>query len=117
MKKLIFLLVIIVLLAACQPAPKFPYGTIISEGPAYKQTFNTDGNVIFESQDGTDKGTYTIQGDQLTFLSGGYCDAMNAGKGVYTWTRKDDTITFKVVQDACSMRTTTLTIFAWHVQK
>ncbi len=98
----------------------FPYGTLVSEGPGYVYVFNTDGTFKFDSGDPgeADKGTYSVQGNQITFLTGDYCDAQKAGKGVYTWALEGDKVTFKAVgEDPCPIRTSTTTIFPWHVKK
>ncbi len=107
------------LLSACgTPSGKssFPTGTFVCESAPFKTEWRDDGTYT-SWMDGQEmaSGTYSVEGNELTYESDSYCDSLGAGKATYTWTFKDDTLTFEVKgEDECSDRMGTLHLVSWH---
>ena len=88
------ILSMLILLSACTGS-KFPTGTYVSE--TFQTEFNDDGSFIFPiGEQVLSKGTYSVQGDELTWETDSYCDEIGGGKAIYTWTFENDTLLFEV---------------------
>ena len=102
------LVIIMMACAGCQPKSSFPYGTYTSEDGTYQWVLSEDGSTEFSfSKSGKviSAGTFSVQGDEVTWETDSYCDAIKPRQATYTWTFKDDKLVFKVIgADICSSR-------------
>jgi|GEM_PF-1552094 len=102
------LIIIMMASASCQPKSSFPYGTYTSEDGIYQWALNEDGSWEFSySKSGRiiSVGTFSVQGDEVTWETDSYCDEIKPRQATYTWTFKDDILVFKVKgADICSSR-------------
>lgn len=92
-------------LFACS-GPSFPYGTYVTSSGSNKLVLHDDGTYMFSQSGRTiSTGTFTIDGDKLTWETDSYCDKLSASPATYTWTYKDNTLVLAVdVSDQCSSR-------------
>lgn len=89
------------LMAGCSDdTSEFPVGVyhpIDSSESEGTMEFKSDGTWILQSGSGTvySQGTYTVDGDKLTWETDSYCKNTNADaeSAVYTWTQDGTTIT------------------------
>ncbi len=115
----ICILLTLMLLFACSTSssePSFPTGIFASESGPFKTEWRDDGTYTswMNGQEIT-SGTYSVEGNELTFETDSYCDSLGAGEATYTWTFKDDTLTFEVKgEDPCSDRMGTLHLVSYH---
>lgn len=114
----ICILIPLLLLCACS-SPSFPYGTFASDSGSYQMVLNDDGSFTY-SESGTvvTTGTFSVQGNELTWEVDSYCDEIGAGKATYTWTFEDDTLILQVKgEDQCSDRLFVLNLAEYHLEK
>jgi hypothetical protein len=60
-------------------------------------------------------GSFTVSGNRIEFFNDPYCEEDMAMVGTYTWKMDSDTLTFQVIDDACSigLRAKNLTSSPW----
>ena len=105
-------------LFACS-SPSFPYGTFVSDSGSDQMVLNADGSFTY-SESGTvvTTGTFSIQGNELTWETDSYCDERGAGKATYTWTFEDDTLVLQLKgEDHCSDRRYVLNLAPYHLEQ
>jgi hypothetical protein len=91
---------------------KFPTGTFVTDSGRYQIILTDNDSFTFlESGWGganfsvAARGTYSIHTNEFTFETDSYCDGIGAGKATYTWTYKNDTLSFTIKgEDKCSAR-------------
>ena len=82
-------------LAACA-GQSFPRGTFAPQFGPYQVTFKDDGTFVF-SEGGVvaSEGTYSIDGNELTWETDSHCAAGGAEKATYTWTFDNNELVLK----------------------
>ena len=96
---------LLLLLSACS-SPTFPYGTFVSDSGSFEMVLKDDGSFTF-SESGTvvTAGTFSLQGNELTWETDSFCDEKDAGKATYTWTFENATLVLDVKgEDQCADR-------------
>ena len=93
------------LLSACTTL-NFPTGSFLSEDGDEQLDFTIDGRFTYYLMGTVDTvGTFSVQGDELTWETDRYCDANGPRKATYTWTFENDTLVFQVKgEDRCYAR-------------
>lgn len=111
-------LFLLILLCACA-GPSFPHGTFVSPSGFHRVTFNNDGSfTFFDAQTAASQGTYSIQGNELTWETDSHCDAQAAGKAAYTWTYENDNLVLNVKgDDSCSDRLSVYNTLTYQLQR
>ena len=103
----IAILLVLVAFAGCS-SPLFPTGEFTGhlEGQEITLRFDDDGNfVILRNGSEYSGGTYSVEGNQLTWLTDSSCAAPNGETATYTWTLENQTLTFSLVEkDGCMSR-------------
>ena len=104
-------------LAACA-RQSFPHGTFAPQFGPYRVTFKNDGSFVFtESGTVASTGTYSIQGNELTWDTDSYCAARGPQKATYTWSFANDELVLKAKgTDGCAMRGPLYSV-PWHLQQ
>ena len=75
----------------------FPTGTFVSNSGTYRFMFTDNGSWTISQGGGViARGTFSIQGNEITWETDNYCDGIGAGKATYTWTFKNDTLLFNL---------------------
>ena len=98
-----------VLLAGCggSEAADFPTGSFVPQNwDTYVLEFKDDGTYVYYV-DGEiyTSGTYSVQGNALTWETDSYCDALNVNPATYEWTYEDGVLAFTLKgQDTCVER-------------
>lgn len=105
-------------LSSCS-TPSFPYGTFVSETGSYQLVLNDNGAVTFSEYEAVvTTGTFSINGNELTWETDSYCDERSAGKATYTWRFEDDPLILHVkVEDACADRLFVLDGVAYYLEQ
>jgi len=117
--RVICIMFVLTVLSACGTSSvqsSFPTGMFLSESGPFKTEWREDGTYTswMNGQEIT-SGTYSVNGNELTYESDSYCDSLGAGKATYAWTLEDDTLTFELKgEDECSDRIGTLHQISWH---
>jgi hypothetical protein len=89
-----------------ESGPSFPPGTYVAESISATLKLADDGRFTF-SESGTvvATGTYSIQGNEITWETDTYCERVGAAKATYVCSFKDDTLLFQVKgDDRCADR-------------
>ncbi len=110
----------LLLLSLCACAsPSFPYGTFASESGTDQMVLNQDGRFTYlESGTVVTAGTFSIQGNELTWETDSFCDEKGAGKATYTWTFENDTLVLQVKgEDRCADRRYVLHGAPYHLEQ
>jgi hypothetical protein len=108
MKKAIWTIVVILFLAATLCAcssNKFPTGTYTHGDTSVE--FRDDGTyALMDGNEVVTEGTYSIQDDQLQYITDSYCDAENAGPATYKWQYDEDKeiLSYQLITDNCEGR-------------
>jgi redox-sensitive bicupin YhaK (pirin superfamily) len=76
------------------PTAEFPVGTF-SNGSYWDWEFNSDGTYFTEGPGASERGTYTVTGDQIV-IEGDYCEDV---KGTYTWSYDGKELNFAAPED------------------
>ena len=107
MKKIIwmimFVLFVAVSLSACS-SDEFPYGRY-RDGSAVSE-YREDGTfTMWNNDEVVTKGTYTVKGDELTWIQDSWCDKENAGSATYKWSANERGLRFELIgEDNCQGR-------------
>ncbi len=114
----ICVLLLIFSMYACSTS-RNPYGTYTSDSGGYQLELNDDGTFTFLSKGKVEsKGTFSLNGNEITWDTDSFCDLQGNGKSTYTWTLKDDTLVMTVQgEDKCSDRQTVIDQFPYHIEK
>ncbi len=109
---------LLILLPACAGS-NFPIGTYTSESGVFQNEFKEDGSFTFSMEGQVmSSGTYSIQGNELTWETDSYCDEMGGSGAIYTWTFENDTLLFEVKgEDKCADRLGTLHFVQYHKEQ
>jgi hypothetical protein len=90
-----------------------PATNATTEAPGLVGTFENGGAELTFNEDGTwfiveeNNGTFTVSGNQVTLMDeDNRFDSCppNQEPGVYEWALEDQTLTFTLVSDSCTMR-------------
>lgn len=97
----------LLLIAGCGSS-QFPTGEFTSqlEGRQILLRFDGDGNFTI-LRDGRDfaQGTYSVDGNQLTWLTDSSCASPNGETPIYSWVYEDQTLIFSLLEkDSCMSR-------------
>ena len=107
MKKYIYtiacIMILAVTLSACS-SKEFPTGTYTRQNGT--QEIMDDGTfTILWGDEVADEGTYSIEGDVLTWLTSSVCDQDYAGRATYQWQYEDGVLSFELIgEDHCDGR-------------
>jgi len=107
MKKILwtitFVLFVAVSLSACSN-DGFPYGTY-RNGSAVTE-YREDGTfTMWNNDEIVTEGTYSVKGDEVTWIQDSYCDEANAGSATYKWSADDRGLKFELIgEDLCNGR-------------
>ena len=107
MKKLFwtitFVLFFAVSLCACRN-DEFPTGSYIHN--EYVIEYRDDGTfTLWKNGEIETEGTYSVKGDELTWIQDSVCDAENAGSATYQWLADDDGLRLELIgEDRCEGR-------------
>jgi hypothetical protein len=93
-----FSLLLLTSACASQAGEAFPTGTF-SNGD-WQWEFKEDGTSFTSGPIGSETGTYTISGDQITIT----CQCCGDIAGTYSWTFDGAILGFKAIQDDCENR-------------
>lgn len=124
MQYLVYMLLLLLVLSACsnlssETNQSFPYGVYASNPEIDQMTLEENGNFTYKVS-GTvlTSGTFTVQGNEITWETDSYCDQSNAGKATYTWTFDNDILIFSVVgEERCPGRLAVLNLIQYQVEK
>jgi hypothetical protein len=101
------LFLVLLALAGCSSS-QFPSGEFTSqlEGQEITLRFDGDGNfVLLRNGREYAGGTYSVEGNQLTWLTDSSCAAPNGETATYSWILENQTLTFSLVEkDSCMSR-------------
>jgi len=103
----IAMLLFLLTFAGCSSS-QFPSGEFTSqlEGEEIRLRFDEDGNfMILRNGREHAEGTYSVEGNQLTWLTDSSCAAPNGETATYSWTLENQILTFSLVEkDSCMSR-------------
>ena len=103
----ITMLLVSVAFVGCSSS-QFPTGEFTSqlEGQEITLRFDEDGNfMILRNGREYAEGNYSVEGNQLTWLTDSSCAAPNGETATYSWTLENQILTFSLVEkDSCMSR-------------
>lgn len=113
MKKIIWTIVVVLLVAAALSAcssDEFPYGTYSRQDATVE--YRNDGTFTYKFGDEVvTEGTYSIEGDEILWINDSVCDAENAGSARYKWQHEDGVLSFELIgEDLCEGRREVMTV-------
>jgi hypothetical protein len=113
MKKIFWTISCVLLVAAtlcaCSsnkfPTGKYRNGSSVTE-------YRDDGTfTMWDSDEIVTEGTYSVKGDEVTWIQDTWCDAVNAGSATYKWIADDQGLKFeKIGEEKCNGRWAALSI-------
>jgi hypothetical protein len=114
MKKAVWTIVVILFVAATLCAcssNKFPTGTF-THGDTSIEIRDDGTYTLMDGDEVLTEGTYSIQGDQIQYITDSYCDAENAGPATYKWQYDEDKdiLSYELIADNCEGRRMTHTV-------
>lgn len=91
-------------------AERFPFGRYTTDTEDFVLELTPTGEFsIYEYGNRVTIGTYTVQGNKLTWETDTFCDSNGFGKATYTWSYDNGTLLFQVQgEDQCEGRITVL---------
>jgi lysophospholipase L1-like esterase len=100
-----------------EPVVNSPKGRFAAKDGDWVLTFDDDGRFTFsESGVVAASGTFSIQGNELTWETDSYCGNAALMKATYTWTFENDTLLFQLKgKDNCADRLAVLDNIPYHV--
>ena len=107
MKKTLWTLFCILFVAAALSAcssKEFPTGSYTHQ--SYTAVFGDDGSfTLLFGDEVVTEGTYSIEGDEITWGHDTWCDAENAGTATYRWQYEDGVLSYELIgEDLCEGR-------------
>lgn len=113
MKKILwtitFVLFFAVSLCACSN-DEFPTGSYRHD--EFVAEYRDDGTfTLYENGEISTEGTYSNEGDEVTWIQDSFCDAENAGSATYQWSADEHGLRFELIgEDQCEARRDTLSV-------
>ena len=113
MKKIFWTIACVFFLAAALCAcssNEFPTGSYRTG--EFVAEYRDDGTfTLYENGEVSTEGTYSVEGDEITWIQDSFCDAENAGSATYKWSADDQGLKFELIgEDQCEARHTTLSV-------
>ena len=107
MKKILWTITCVLFFAAALSACSnegFPTGTYSHN--QYVSEYRDDGTfTMWENDEIVTEGTYSVEGDELTWIQDSFCDAENAGSATYKWSADENGVSFELIgEDLCDGR-------------
>jgi hypothetical protein len=90
----------------------FPTGTFANSDQAWTWEFNADGSYLARGLQSREKGTFTVNGSQIS-LKGDYCGDIT---GNYNWTFDGTALEFNLNEDICSDRAGVVVTGKWDMR-
>ena len=113
MRKAVWTIVVILFFAAtlcaCSsnkfPTGKYRNGSSVTE-------YRDDGTfTMWDNDEIATEGTYSVKGDEVTWIQDTFCDAENAGSATYKWIADDQGLKFELIgEDLCQGRRDSLSV-------
>jgi hypothetical protein len=113
MRKAIWTIVVILFFAAtlcaCSndgfPTGRYKHNPFITE-------YRDDGTfTMWNNDEISTEGTYSVKGDEVTWIQDTFCDAENAGSATYKWLADDEGLKFELIgEDLCQGRRDSLSV-------
>ena len=100
-------LVMILIVVGCSSKAIFPTGIFANKDWTWE--FFPDGSYYADGPDAHESGTYSVTGDQIT-IEGDFCPEII---GTYTWTYKNEALSFRLISDKCTSRMDTVRNGQW----
>ena len=113
MKKILWTIICVLLVAATLSAcsnDEFPTGSYRHN--EFVAEYREDGTfTLYENGEVSTEGTYSVEGDEITWIQDSFCDEQNAGSATYQWTADDNGLSYEVIgEDQCEERFATLSV-------
>jgi hypothetical protein len=107
MKKILWTITCILFVAATLCACSndgFPTGTYRNDSAVTE--YRDDGTItMWDNDEIVTEGTYSVEGDEITWIQDSWCDEENAGSATYKWSADDDGLSFELIgEDLCEGR-------------
>ena len=107
MKKILWTIMVVLFLAAALSAcssKEFPYGTYTRQDAT--EEYRDDGTFTYMFGDEiVTEGTFSIEGDEITWIQDTLCDEEYAGTATYRWQYEDGVLSFELIgEDLCEGR-------------
>ena len=104
-----FVLFVAATLCACSN-DGFPTGTYTHN--QYVTEYRDDGtHTLWENDEVVTEGTFSVEGDEVTWIQDSFCDAENEGSATYKWSADDQGLKFELIgEDLCKGRRDTLSV-------